>query len=156
MTGKITIRKATRDDAVAIHELHIQSVRELCKDHYSNGQISGWLDPRTPERYFPAIDVGTYFIAIEDSVIVGFGGARPGEVWGIYVLPDHTKEGIGSMLLRHAMEIAQGSTDKVVLQSTLNAVDFYHRKGFAEVRKELIRRGSVELPVVLMEFKSET
>ena len=151
----VVIRQATRDDAAAIHELHLQSVRELCKGHYSNGQISGWLDHRTPEGYFPAIDEGRLFVAIEGSVIVGFGEAIPGEVFAFYVLPDRAREGIGSTLLMHAMEIAQGSADKVVLDSTLNAVDFYRRKGFTEVQKKLLRRGSIELPAVLMEFRSQ-
>lgn len=156
MTKEITIRKATRDDAPAIHELHTESVWKLCGGHYSNDQIHGWLDHRTPDGYFSAIDQGRLFVAIEGSVIVGFGGAVPGEIHAIYVLPCRIKEGIGSLLLEHAMQIGQDGSDKVVLESTLNAVSFYRRKGFSEVRRKLIRRGNVELSVVLMELRSET
>ena len=56
MTEKIKIRQALRDDAPAIHELHTRSVKELCKDPSSSGQISGWLNHRTPEGYFPSVD----------------------------------------------------------------------------------------------------
>jgi len=122
---KIKIRQAFRNDAPAIHELHMKSVKELCKNHYSDEQIHGRIDIRTAEIYFPAIDKNIYFVAIEDSVIVGFGGAVPGEVWAIYVLPSHIKSGIGSMLLSHAMEIALVDSSKVIVVSTLNAVGFY-------------------------------
>lgn len=102
----VTIRQAIRDDAAAIHKLHTESARELYKNHYSNDLIHGWLDHLTPEGYFSSIDKGILFVEIEGSVIVGFGGAVPGEIHVVYALPVRIKEGIGSLLLGHAMEIA--------------------------------------------------
>lgn len=150
---KIKIRQATRDDAPAIHELHIKSVWELCKGHYSNDQLHRWLDIRTPENFFWAIDRNILFVAIEDSVIVGFGGAVPGKVWATYVLPSHIKSGIGSMLLSHAMEIALIDNSKVTVVSTLNAVGFYGKRGFVEVEKTIHGPGTIDLPSILMEYK---
>jgi len=150
---KIKIRQAFRNDAPAIHELHTKSVKELCKNHYSDEQIHGWIDHRTPEGYFPPIDQNILFVAIEDSVIVGFGEAVPGEVSAIYVLPSHIKSGIGSMLLSHAMEIALVDNSKVIVVSTLNAVGFYGKRGFVEVERKTIRRGNVELPCIQMEYR---
>ncbi len=149
----ITIRQATRDDATAIHELHIKSVWELCKDHYSSDLLHGWLDHRIPEGYFPAIDKNILFAAIEGSVIVGFGEAVPGEVGAIYVLPSHIKSGIGSMLLSHAMEIALVDNSKVIVVSTLNAAGFYGKRGFVEVERKTTRRGTLDLPCILMEYR---
>ena len=128
MLEEIKIRKATRDDTSSVHELHMKSVWELCKDHCSDDQIHGWLDHRTPEGYFPAIDQGRLLVGIEDSVIVGFGEAVPGEVLAIYVLPDRIKEGIGSILLGHAMEIGQSGSSKVVLDASLNSIGLYRKR----------------------------
>jgi GNAT superfamily N-acetyltransferase len=91
-------------------------------------------------------------VAIEDSVMVGFGGAVPGQVWAIYVLPSHVKSGIGSMLLSHAMEIALIDNGKVIVKSTLNAVGFYAKKGFVEVEKTIYGPGTIDLPCILMEY----
>ncbi len=102
-----------------------KSVKELCKNHYSDEQIHDWISIRIPEIYFPVIDKNIYFVAIEDSVIVGFGGAVPEEAWAIYVLPSHIKSGIGSMLLSHAIGIALVDNSKVIVVPTLNAVGFY-------------------------------
>ena len=152
MTGKITVQQATRDDAPAIHELHTKSVRQLCRDHYSNKQINGWLNHRTPEGYFPAIDQERLFVAMDGSEIIGFGEAVPGEILAIYILPERAKKGIGTTLLNRAMEIAKCGTQKIVLESTLNAIDFYRKEGFVQVHKRLVRRGNVELPAVFMEY----
>ncbi len=156
MTGKITIQQATRDDAPAVHELHTKSVRQLCRGHYSNKQINGWLNHRTPEGYFPDIDQERLFVAMDGSEIVGFGGAAPGQVRAIYVLPERAKEGIGTTLLKYAMEIAKRGTQKIVLESTLNAADFYRKEGFVQAQKRLIKRGNVELPAVFMEYRVVT
>ncbi len=156
MREEIKIRKGTRDDASAVHGLHTKSVWELCKDHYSNDQLHGWLDHRTPEGYFPAIDQGRLFVAIEDSEIVGFGEAIPGEILAIYVLPDRIEKGIGSILLRLAMEISRSGSGKVVLDASLNSVGFYRKRGFVEAEQKFIRRGNIELPCVLMEYTIAT
>ncbi len=121
MTEEIKIRKATRDDASAIFDVMKKSAWELCKDYYSSKLLHRWLDRGTPENLFSQIDKNIYFVAIENSVIVGVGGAVPGEIWVIYVLPSHIKSGIGSMLLSHAMEIALIDNTKVTVESTLNA-----------------------------------
>jgi len=156
MTGKITIRKATRDDAPAIHELHTKSVRQLCRDHYSNKQINEWLNHRSLEKYLPVIDRGEVFVATEGPVIVGYGRAVPGEVVSIFVSPDRIKKGIGSMLFNHAIEIAKGSSDKVILDASLNSIDFYRKRGFVEVQEIFIKRGDIELPCVRMEYRATT
>lgn len=150
---EIVIRQAYRDDAQAIHELHTRSVMELCKSYYSDAQIHGWIDHRTPEGYYSPIDQGTYFVAIIDSQIVGFGVAVPGEVLGLFVSPDHVNRGIGTMLLDHAMKTAS-QNEKVSLESTLNAVSFYIKNGFVKVERRTARRGNVDLPVVLMHYDS--
>jgi len=152
MPEDIKIRKATRNDASAIHELHTKSVWQLCKNHYSDAQLHGWLDHRIPERYYPAIDQGRFFVATEGSVVVGFGAAEPGEVWAIYVSPDRINEGIGSILLKQAMRISQSDSSKVVLTATLNSVDFYRRHGFVAVEETTVTRGNIELPCILMEY----
>ncbi|UCD09651.1 MAG: GNAT family N-acetyltransferase [Dehalococcoidales bacterium] len=151
--NEIVIRQANRNDAPGIHELHTRSVMELCKSYYSDDQIHGWIDHRTPEGYYSPIDQGTYFVALIDSRIVGFGEAIPGEVLALFVSPDHVNQGIGTMLLDHAIKTASRG-ERISLESTLNAVSFYIKNGFVRVERRTTRRGNVDLPVVLMHYDS--
>jgi len=153
---EITIRKANRDDAPAIHRLHIKSARELCRNHYTSEQLSGWLDHRTPEGYFQEIDKGTVFVARKDSEIVGWGMAIPQQIAAIYVSPDHINQGIGSILLKHAIKMADKGGDSTTLESTMNAVGFYKNKDFSEVEQISLKRGDIYLPAVLMKYKPST
>lgn len=150
---EIMIRRAVRDDAQTIHELHTKSVKELWKDNYSDEMINGWIGQRTPANFFPAIDRNILFVAKKDAEIVGFGGAVPGEIYAIYVLPNYAKSGIGSMLLGHAMKTALIEKSCVIVEASLNAAGFYAKNGFVEVERKTFRHGSIELRGVLMEYK---
>jgi GNAT superfamily N-acetyltransferase len=150
---EITIRQATRKDADTIHELHIHSVKELCKIWYSDELMHGWIDCRTSANFFWAIDQNILFVAIKDTDIVGFGGAIPGEIWAVYVLPSQIKLCIGSAILGHAMEIALIKKSSIIVESTLNAAGFYAKNGFVELERKTARHGSVDLPVIVMEYK---
>ena len=48
---EITIRKATHQDREALSEIHVSSIRELGKSHYSEAEIDAWSGGRTPARY---------------------------------------------------------------------------------------------------------
>ena len=151
MTQTLTIRQATDGDACRIHALHTQSVRALCKDHYSPEQISGWLKNRSPQGYLPGIGNGEMFVAETSSQIVGFGHATPGEIHAIYVAPESTQQGVGSLLLAHVIKKARaGSHQDVCLEATLNAQDFYKKAGFVEVEQSMVKRNNTLLPVVRM------
>ena len=40
----------------------------------------------------------------------------------------------------------------VRLEATLNARDFYERAGFREVKRSMVKRNHVDVPVVVMEY----
>lgn len=151
MQQTVDIRQATTADAERIHEIHTQSVKTLCKDHYSSEQIAGWLKDRSPQGYLPGIGRGEMFVATDGLSILGFGQAIPGEIHAIYVAPAYAKQGVGILLLEQALTAARaGSQGDVYLESTLNAQDFYKRAGFVEVERSTVRRNDVLLPVIRM------
>lgn len=151
MQQTVGIRQATTADAERIHEIHTQSVKTLCKEHYSSEQIAGWLKNRSPQGYLPGIGRGEVFVATDGLSILGFGQAIPGEIHAIYVAPAYAKQGVGILLLAQALTAARaGSQRDVYLESTLNAQDFYKRAGFVEVERSTVRRNDVLLPVIRM------
>lgn len=151
--GQFTICQARRADARTIHELHTASVTALCTTHYPLEDIQRWLAKRTPQGYYPAIDGGEMFLCKAGVKIVSFGHAVPGEVLAIFVHPDWTRQGVGSLLLQHALERARsGHPGPIRLQATLNAQPFYEKHGFVEKRRYAVQRGGVDVPVVEMEW----
>ena len=151
MQKELGIRQATVDDAGRIHEIHTQSVRTLCKGHYSSEQIAGWLKNRSPQGYLPGIGRGEMFVATDGLSILGFGQAIPGEIHAVYVAPEYAKQGVGILLLEQALTAARaGSQRDVYLEATLNAQGFYKKAGFVELERSTVRRNDVLLPVIRM------
>lgn len=147
------IRQAHREDAPRLHELHTFSVRSLCTPHYSSEIIDGWLQNRNPTGYLSPIKRGAIFVAEASSKIIGFGEATTGVIVALYVDPLVTQQGVGSALLRHAVEVARRDHDGPIrVESTLNASRFYERHGFKEIKRSTIKRNLVDVPIVLMEM----
>ena len=136
-----------------LHELHTASVRTLCASHYSAEIIDGWLQNRSPDGYAAPIKRGAIFVAETGNQAVGFGEAAAGVVVAVYVDPSVIRQGVGSALLRHALELARREHNGCVrVESTLNATGFYAKHGFREIGRATTKRGRVEVPIVRMEI----
>jgi GNAT superfamily N-acetyltransferase len=152
-SSNTVIRPARIEDAVQLHELHTVSVRALCSGHYSADVIEAWLLNRSPSGYLRPIERGVLFVAERNGRVVGFGEVAPGTVIAVYVHPTEVLQGIGSAILRHAVAVARkGHDGPVRLEATLNARDFYERAGFREVKRSMVKRNHVDVPVVVMEY----
>ena len=149
--SRFVIRQALRADAPAMHDLHAASVTTLCTTHYPLTLIRHWIAHRTPEGYYEGIDPGEMFICEAQGYIVGFGHAIPGEVLAIFVHPHWVRQGVGSALLSHAIELAcRQHQGPIKVQATLNAQPFYEKHGFEQVITSAVQRGGVDVPVVEM------
>jgi GNAT superfamily N-acetyltransferase len=150
--GSIKIRQANCGDAPRLHELHTAAVRRLCAGHYSKEILDGWLLNRSADSYLPPLQRGAIFVAERDETVLGFGEAASGTVVAVYVDPSISRQGIGSLLLRYALECARDShAGPVRVESTLNATGFYARHGFREVKRSTVQRNQVAVPIVVME-----
>jgi GNAT superfamily N-acetyltransferase len=96
------IRKAVPRDAEAMFAVHQASVHALCAKAYSAEHMASWFEGRTPEIYTPALAAEQIWVAEQDGSIVGFVGARPGEVTLLFVLPQAAGQGIGSGLFERS------------------------------------------------------
>ena len=76
-----------------------------------------------------------------------------GVVVAVYVDPPGIRQGVGSALLRHALDQARlAHSGPVRVESTLNAIGFYAKHGFREIGRGTTKRGLVEVPIVRMEL----
>jgi GNAT superfamily N-acetyltransferase len=146
----LTLRTARPEDASRLHALHSSSVRTLCVEHYPEDVIEGWLLNRSPSGFLEPIARKAIFVAEVQSNIVGFGEAVPGVVVAVYVDPVMTRQGIGRAILERAIALACHDAGPIVVESTLNACEFYRRHGFREVGRTTVKRNNVEVGVVSM------
>jgi GNAT superfamily N-acetyltransferase len=145
------VRQARRADAPAMHDLHTASVTTLCATLYPLSLIHHWIADRTPEGYCEGIDRGEMFVCEADGEIAGFGHAVSGAVLAIFAHPQWVRQGVGSMLLSHAIELARRDHDgPIKVEATLNARQFYEHHGFVETSRYAVQRGGVDVPVVEM------
>lgn len=136
------IRPATSADLAAINDIYnhyvTTSTTTYALEPTSLAEREQWLATRAPIH--PAI------VATRDGKVVGWGSLNTFRVWGgyrnsvensVYVHPDHQREGIGSALLGHLIELAQ----QLGLHTVIAGIDSQqaaslqlHRKfGFVQV-----------------------
>jgi GNAT superfamily N-acetyltransferase len=137
----VQLREIKQSDGDAIIEVHQKSIRGLCKNIYSKNQIAIWTNLLTREMFDAGIadknNIG--IVAIEDNKLIGYGfmNIADREIKGMYIIPEFTRQGIGRMILSKLEEhaISKG-INTIKLNSTLNAVSFYEKCGFINIRDE--------------------
>jgi putative acetyltransferase len=153
----MTIRRATIDDADAICDVHVRSIRGLCAADYTPEQIEAWAGRKKPELYSRAMSEGgeTMFVAIDDAGrIVGFAAFKEAEIYGLYVVPEAVGRGAGSALLDAAeAEMRLRGVMLVKFRSTFTAVTFYQRHGYARGDDAVSRMSGVDIPCLWMSKK---
>jgi len=130
---EITIRKATHQDREALSEIHVSSIRELGKSHYSEAEIDAWSGGRTPARYEEHISERHVIVAQNRSVPVGFGtlDITTGEILQLYVRSEYARKRIRTLILDELLCVARvAGLREVHCISSLNARDFYVEAGF--------------------------
>jgi len=120
------IREATIDDIPAMHRVRV-SVRE--------NRLSS-PDRLTPASYAQALADGCGWVSESDEGIAGFAfGNRDGNVWALFVNPEHEGQGHGSAL--HAVLVAwlEAHAARPIWLSTAagtRAEAFYRARGWLE------------------------
>ncbi len=148
------IRLAVATDNQRMHEIHTHAVRTACQGFYSDEQIDGWLINRSPEGYLEGINKNAMYVYIKGNKTVGFGHAEVGEIHAIFVDPEFHKQGIGKSILEYGLKIALGKSgnEKVKVEASINAVNFYTQHGFAVVKEKHLERNGQQLPITEMEY----
>jgi GNAT superfamily N-acetyltransferase len=139
------IRNAKDDDRFKIYDLHINSIKHYCSAFYSEEAITAWLELKSPEEYKSLSSNKIIIVAEKDNEIVGFGliNLNKKSIDSLYLKPHMAGKGIGKLLLQKLEEIAQqNQIERLKLCATLNAVKFYHQRGYKGEVKSLFKLSS--------------
>jgi putative acetyltransferase len=135
----VQIRLATPEDADAIAEAHMHSIRTLGPQGYPPEVVADWGKHRDGSRYLEAMKSGeVFFLAISpDKKCLGFSSLRKMDGnWriAVYVQGNAARKGVGRKLINAAEILAQErKAEFIILDASLVAVPFYKACGYQEL-----------------------
>lgn len=152
---QILARRAKPEDAEQICQVHIVSVRELCKSDYTPEQIEAWIGMLKPEGHRQAIENPNkiMFVAEIEGRIVGFSELFENEVNAVYIHPNHSQQGAGKLLLNLLeKEAIAHRINKLQLSASINAKLFYQARGYQVIEHSFhTLHSGIKIPCVRME-----
>lgn len=157
----IVVRPVKVSDAEGIAEVHVLSWKETYKGLIPDEVLDALTITDRTKRWKEILTTTEEkwkgFVAEKNNKVIGwttFGRAREenvdkdtGELWAIYVHPNHLKKGAGSLLMEKVLsELKNMGYNKAylwVLTTNQNAIDWYEKKGWQKTSEiKLDNRGN--------------
>jgi GNAT superfamily N-acetyltransferase len=155
----ITIREATCTDALAIAHVHVASWQTTYRGLLSQEFLEG-LSVSSREKYWQDVLCAEHrndcmLVAVDNDEVVGFASAGTertgsynarGELYAIYLLASHQREGIGRKLVKSVAQwlLQAGIDDMLVWVLRDNpSWHFYEKLGGKAVGAQLVMIGGV-------------
>jgi ribosomal protein S18 acetylase RimI-like enzyme len=144
------IRRATPEDALSLAEIHVASCQSAYRDILPDSVRKGFTVDKWVSKFQQMIAEETQVIALikDKEKILGYTIIGPnrdedledncGEVWGLYISPDHWRKGLGTQLTKWACRQLKSRGYDIgtlwVFQTNLAAREFYQAMGFTSDR----------------------
>ena len=144
------IENTSKEDYLTLIDIWEKSVRAT-HDFLPEENIQT-LKPLILKHYFDAVDLRV--VKTDEAMIVGFIGVADGNIEMLFISPEYRNCGIGSLLLKNAIE-TQVATKVDVNEQNPDAIGFYQRLGFTVIgRSELDGQGNA-FPLLHMELRKK-
>lgn len=158
------LRPATTAHAQGIARVQIDTWHSTYRGIVPDDFLTSMSYPQNTERWSRGLKAAeenprrvTLVAETDDGNVIGFVSGGPeregvdnydGELYALYLLPEHQGKGIGAALMRGFMEEIQqrGFQSMLVWVLTANpTLSFYQHLGGTEVRRKIIEIGGAEL-----------
>ncbi|MHC8350254.1 GNAT family N-acetyltransferase [Pseudomonas sp. RT4P38] len=131
------IRLATPDDAAAISQVIIQSLRKSNALDYPPEVISQVEKSFSAEAIRALLKQRLVFVATIDKRVVATASLDQDVVRSVFVEPRHQARGLGRQLMATLHSVAQDAKIEVLrVPSSITAEAFYFKLGYRKVRDE--------------------
>jgi ribosomal protein S18 acetylase RimI-like enzyme len=125
-------RLADPADVTTLYDIRQEAICQLSLTHLSECEAAAWAERGGIPRVEQAIAKDEVWVATFGLQIAGWLHRAANSIEGLYVSPLAAHQGVGTALVRLAeSHIAQRGHALVVLESSLNAMGFYLRLGYA-------------------------
>lgn len=136
----MNIRRYRKSDAEGIVNIHTESVERIASKDYSEKEIDAWASKDTEDVKLKETEIR--FVAEKDEELIGFSeyNMKEGEITGMYIKPEFTRQGVGKELLKQVEEHAKAEEiNRLSCYSTITAKEFYERQGYVVLEKTSMR-----------------
>ena len=145
MLPSLHIRPAQSSDVAHLHEIRQDAICRLSLTHLSDSEAAEWARRGGIPRVARAVANDQVWVAARGPTVVGWLHRAANCIKGLYVAPSFARQRVGTALVLFAEgRMAQAGHPRVVLESSVNAVGFYLRLGFAATGA---RRASGAVPM---------
>lgn len=146
----LNIRLVCPEEMVQVLHLQRQAIQMLCRKDYSPHQVDAIVQSQHQWRG----QQERIYVAQKGEHLVGFIAFSPctTKILGIYVHPNHIRQGIATQLLQYFEQLAirkQRQTLQVI--ASLTAVALYQSQGYVCVKKTEINALGISVPCLIME-----
>lgn len=138
--SKPTIKKAKKEDIKQIVEIHKECVSKTNAKSYNAEIIQSWLQQINERNVLSQFDYTSWLVIKQNNKIIGFAQYDLEEqtLYQIQIHPNYQGKGYGKMIFKYIEnDFIKNKRDKVLLNSTLNAMSFYTSLGFRPLKKIL-------------------
>jgi GNAT superfamily N-acetyltransferase len=144
LSATVRFRSSRIDDADSLCEVQRRAIDS--SRHYTDAQRRAWMASVSPAYVAQTLGQCLGLVCETRHGIAGFAqlDVEGGRITALYVEPACTSRGIGGALLHEiALLAARAGRVALTLQSSLDAVSFYRRRGFV-----ILKRRVLEVPDV--------
>ena len=151
----IFIRRATSKDVEEMANIFVSCIKTLNIKDYTDEQIEIMATFCDAQLYLEEIQTGGSIFVAEAKSIVGFASLSEsrGHIDDLFVAPDYTRQGIGTLLLKTLERVAfTQQRSQLSVTASLTARPFYLSRGFKYVKDSQILdvATGIEIPVISM------
>lgn len=131
----IEIRRATQEDARKISLLRRKTLKEINKNDYPKIFLDYLINENSTKGIIDKMKKKEIFCAWKENVLIGTVDLERDKIGGLFVKISQLGKGIGTQLMDFIENYARSKgINKVRLYSTIFAVNFYKKRGYALVK----------------------
>ena len=139
----MSIRQAVLTDLNTVKNISELTISEIYPHYYPKGAVDFFLEHHSEENILDDIKKNRVFLCLDTSQnVIGTITVKGNEICRLFVLPDYQSKGFGTEMLGFAERIISEQYSRVVLDASLPAKQIYLKRGYRDVKFNIITVGS--------------
>ncbi|OGC57627.1 hypothetical protein A3H26_02845 [candidate division WWE3 bacterium RIFCSPLOWO2_12_FULL_36_10] len=133
----LKIKKALTTDIPVIVNIHKECVSNTNSTDYTVDSIKEWLHQISEKNVLDQFETTLWYLIKTRNDIIGFCqySIENKELYQIQISPVYQQKGYGKILYKFIeSDFRKNKIEKIKLNATLNAVGFYRKLGFNEIK----------------------
>ena len=130
---KLQYRKANPDEAQRVCYIVQHTKAVIYPDYYTQAVMDFFGSLHSIDNIKRDIEHGRINVLLKDGEIIGTGSCTDNHITRVYVLPEHQKQGYGSIIMDELEKEIFASHAYCELDASLPACIFYENRGYKTV-----------------------